>query len=280
MTEPIFEPPQGGADGAVRAGRRRRGIRTGSEVIGAAAVSLSLLLAWTVRPHAAPAPDRLQIVDAPTASATPYAESSSSRGPAARGPLPSPSIGAGGPFASASSSATPSPEYTGMPQPDPSYPTPHRLVQAPVRSTVSFGSGTDCSTDAQVLSTSAAWCVRYSGDAVVHRGSTARVAIDLCKLPNTGTGSLTFSDGDGMELDLDSSSTTLWSSQDGRKVPPSPLSITVAAGQCERWTTHWDTRDRTGFLVPPMTVSVGYAFSLTNGASNSGTTSGGLTVED
>ena len=271
MTEPDFSPRPDGADAAISAGRRRRTHRQLGGAGAAAAFAVAAVLV-TVHPFsAAGGSDSLRVAGDPPASAQSSADPTAS--PAA-GPSSAPSTD---PTATPSPGASPGTEGGGSGEPgsgqpgagpgDPSpapVPTdgadaPDRVSPPPVESVVPYSAGEDCATQPVPIGGPPEWCARYAGDTQVARGGTASIVVDLCRPSGTGSGEVVFSDEDGVEMQIDSSSTTVWDSRDGRKVAPAHDSETVADGTCIRWTTTWDTRDRDGFRVRPGDYSVTFS---------------------
>lgn len=282
MTEPDFSPRLDGVEQAIRVGRRRRTHRHLSSAGAVAAVAVVAMLV-----AAGPFPtdagrDSLNVAGDPTATGEPSPDPSGSATPSSepsaqpstspdagnRGGGPQP-VGGGG-YGNQYADPSASPDDSQSPEP------PSRISPPPVRTVVAYSAGTDCATTPTVpVGSSDTWCVRYSGSTTVVRGGTATIAADLCRVASAGDGVVTFSDEDGMALDVSNSADTMWSSQDGRKIAKADEKVTVQGGTCLRWTTTWDTRDRDGFRVRTGDYYVG--FNLTADVAWSGSY-GSLTV--
>lgn len=269
MTEPDFAPRADGLEQAIRAGRRRRAQRQFGGA-GAAAAVAAFALVMSLHPFAAGSPsDSLRVGIDPTASAgeTPGGGEPSAE-PTDKTNAPDPTRSAtptdtdhggisqgGGPY------SNPQDPANGEPTTEPTADAPDRVSPQPEHSTVALVANSDCQQNPVAVPGQATeWCLHYSGDTTAKRGGTATISADLCRMPGQGTGTWTFDDQDGMEFEVDGTSTE-WTSQDGRKLDTKDWTATIEANTCLRFTTTWDTRDRDGFRVRPGTYDAYFAVS-------------------
>jgi hypothetical protein len=242
----FFPPSPEGAEEVVRRARHRRQAKAGGLGSSALLVVAGVLFASSLQGGSGTeSPDRL------TTTSTPTAGASAPPSPDAR---PRPATLPAAPRTQAAGVApplvgsTPSPGAA-SPRPVPPRSTARR-VSPITRSAAPPLAQTDLCRDGST--TTSDWCLRPDDPGTVHRGTPARLGGVLCLL-NTAKAT-TLDLPDTREADIETSSYgggVLWQGGEGLTYRSPGPRLTFAPGQCVRWTSMWDTRDREGFVVPP-----------------------------
>jgi hypothetical protein len=77
--------------------------------------------------------------------------------------------------------------------------------------------------------------------------------MEMCRVPISGDGTLTFSDTREVDFEALAPSTgkAVWRAGQGERFRSPGHTVTVKAGTCLRWTSTWDTIAPDGFYAPP-----------------------------
>jgi hypothetical protein len=267
VTEP-FLPTSEGAEQVVRAARARRLGKLGGLGTTALVAVLGLVMLGSSGPGGKARVDEITTVPSsasPNPAPTKVGSGTGDATPAqAARPAASTLVAPGG---------RPSP---GVVSPQPTEPRNDTRPSSPItRAQAGYLSSTDLCQDGNPPGS--LWCMRVFAPDVIHRGHPARLGITACLMPTAQPTTVTFPTTREVEVDLLRSydSAVVWQAGEGIQYRSPGGSLTFQPGQCYRWTSSWDTRDREGFLVPPgdYPISVG----LEGVADGTGTS---VTVED
>lgn len=254
MNQPVFSPPPGGYDDAIRRSRRRRSrrrARTGAVATGALAVAAAAILAGgtagisSLRQEqpagpggiggvsgASPTPDSGSASSAPQTGRTSRGESS---------PAASAARGESGQRTQARSSAAPGPSAA-----------PLQISTALARTEHPYTNTSPCADSSGRQA--AGWCVQFLGPYGGESGKAVSLTLDLCRLPAFADADASFPSSAEAAFALTTSGQNprrVWSYASQHPGSPDPHRVAVRSGQCLSWTTTWWNRDDRGAAVPP-----------------------------